>query len=224
MLSVLKKIILGFLCLLVVGFVILFFNVFNVSFNNGLSVSLKEDYENNKIVMLVTGNTGASYTQSASGAKSTIDITNVKVTDNNFLSLQNAILNETNKRRAEYNLKALKYSEAAENVAKAKTKEMFTRNYFEHTSPYTGDLKSQFSTWGSIKLGSNATVIGENIMYLNKYSKSEITAKYLVDQWMNSEKHRENILNPSYTQIGIAVYYGSDSRCYAAQEFVTPID
>ena len=140
------------------------------------------------------------------------------------MSLEAAIVSETNARRADYNLAPLSYNEAAENVAKAKTKEMHSRNYFAHTSPYTGDLKTQFSKWGSLKLGTNATIIGENIMYLNKYKKAEVTAKFLVDQWMNSEKHRENILNPKYNKIGIAVYYGDDMRCYAAQEFVTPIN
>jgi|GEM_PF-3301884 len=228
MVSFFKKILMAFLFLLTIGFLILFFSVFNVSFNDGFSISFKDNFENNKIIMMVTGNTGNSYTAStitkSSGAKSNIDISDVKVTDDNFLNLEDAILKETNNRRAQYNLKPLTYSAAAENVAKAKTKEMYLKNYFEHTSPYSGDLKTQFSKWGSIKLGTNATIIGENIIYMNKYSKNEITAKYLVDQWMNSEKHRENILNTQYTQIGIAVYYGDDTRCYAAQEFVTPIN
>jgi len=227
MISKLKKFFIILLLILILAFVILFFNVFDVSIKNGgLFVSLKEDYTENKIVMLVTGNTGNTYSASAnpSNSKSTIDISNIKVSDEDkFLSLEAAILSETNERRAEYGLKPLSYSEAAENVAKAKTKEMFVKDYFAHTSPYTGDLKTQFSKWGSIKLGTNATIIGENIMYLNNYNKKEVTAEFLVDQWMNSEKHRENILNSNYTEIGIAVYYGDDMRCYAAQEFVTPI-
>lgn len=228
MISKIRKFFAVFLILLIIGFVILFFNVFDISFENGFKVSLKKDYASNKIVMMVTGASGNSYTASAnpSSTKDTsIDITNVKVSDeDNFISLEAAILSETNARRADYNLAPLSYSAAAENVAKAKTKEMFTRNYFAHTSPYTGNLKAQFAKWGSIKLGTNATIIGENIMYMNNYNKKEITAKFLVDQWMNSEKHRENILNSNYTEIGIAVYYGDDMRCYSAQEFVTPIN
>lgn len=229
MISKIRKFFVVVLMLLIIVFVILFFNVFDISFDNGLQISLKENYASNKIVMMVTGASGNSYTASANPSNTkkdtSIDISNVKVSDeDNFISLEAAILSETNARRADYNLAPLSYSAAAENVAKAKTKEMFTRNYFAHTSPYTGNLKSQFAKWGSIKLGTNATIIGENIMYMNNYNKKEVTAKFLVDQWMNSEKHRENILNSNYTQIGIAVYYGDDMRCYAAQEFVTPIN
>ena len=224
MIPILKKILAAFLGLLMIALIVLFFNIFNVTLNNGISISLKDNYENNKIIRLVTGTSGNTYsapTSTSSGSK--ISISNVQVVkDDNFLSLQDAILKQTNAMRAENGLQPLKYSKAAENVAKAKTKEMWEKNYFEHTSPYTGDLKAQFSAWGSIKLGVNATIIGENILYMNKYNKSEVTAEFLVQQWMNSEKHRENILNANYTQIGIAVFYGDDMRCYASQEFVTP--
>ena len=36
----------------------------------------------------------------------------------------------------------------------------------------------------------------------------------VVDGWMNSRGHRENILNPSMTQIGVAVAIASDGTPY----------
>ena len=65
MISKVKKFFIGFLLLLIVGFVILFFNVFNISFENGIKISLKEDYASNKIVMLVTRTSGNSFSASA---------------------------------------------------------------------------------------------------------------------------------------------------------------
>lgn len=40
------------------------------------------------------------------------------------------------------------------------------------------------------------------------------SAAGVIDGWMNSSGHRENILNPSMTQIGIAVAIAADGTLY----------
>ena len=42
--------------------------------------------------------------------------------------------------------------------------------------------------------------------------------------WMNSQVHRDNILNPKSTQIGIgyAYYYGSTYKGYYTLDFIQP--
>lgn len=37
---------------------------------------------------------------------------------------------------------------------------------------------------------------------------------------MNSQGHRENILNPNFTKIGVGLHIGSDGRYYWAQMFI----
>jgi uncharacterized protein YkwD len=60
----------------------------------------------------------------------------------------------------------------------------------------------------------HASSAGENVAYGN------VTADQMMTMWMNSEGHRENILNPSYTAIGIAAVADPDGRWYGVQDFI----
>lgn len=40
------------------------------------------------------------------------------------------------------------------------------------------------------------------------------SANGVVNGWMNSSGHRANILNPAFTQIGVAVSYAADGTPY----------
>ena len=42
----------------------------------------------------------------------------------------------------------------------------------------------------------------------------------MMTMWMNSPGHKANILNPSYTGIGIAAVTDSTGRWYGVQDFV----
>jgi uncharacterized protein YkwD len=56
---------------------------------------------------------------------------------------------------------------------------------------------------------------GENIAYGN------VNADAMMTMWMNSPGHRANILNGSYTGIGIGAVETSAGRWYGVQDFVT---
>ena len=69
---------------------------------------------------------------------------------------------------------------------------MADNRYFSHTSPTYG------SPFQMIKnFGISYRTAGENI------AAGQRTPKAVVDAWMNSSGHRANILNASYTQIGV---------------------
>jgi uncharacterized YkwD family protein len=91
-------------------------------------------------------------------------------------------------------------------VARYKSQDMVDKNYFSHTSPTYGspfDMMKQF--------GISYRTAGENIAYGYR------TPESVVEGWMNSEGHRKNILNPSFTQIGVG--YVSDGH-YWTQMFI----
>ena len=77
-------------------------------------------------------------------------------------------------------------------VARYKSQDMRDLGYFSHTSPTYG---SPFNMMKSF--GISYKTAGENI------AKGYATPKAVVDAWMNSPGHRANILNPSYTHIGV---------------------
>ena len=91
-------------------------------------------------------------------------------------------------------------------VARYKSQDMKDKKYFSHTSPTYG---SPFDMMKSF--GISYKTAGENIAY--GYSTPEAVVK----GWMNSEGHRKNILNPSFTQIGVG-YVASGN--YWTQMFI----
>ncbi|WP_077324539.1 CAP domain-containing protein [Virgibacillus siamensis] len=98
----------------------------------------------------------------------------------------------TNKERTERGLSELKVSTELSKVAREKSRDMAENNYFSHNSPTYGspfDMMKQF--------GISYRTAGENI------AKGQRTPQEVVNAWMNSEGHRKNILNPSFTHIGV---------------------
>jgi uncharacterized protein YkwD len=72
---------------------------------------------------------------------------------------------------------------------------MRDRGFFSHTDP---DGLSPFDRGDR----AGVTVLGENIAYGQPDPASVMTA------WMNSPGHRANILDCSYTKLGVGVAYG----------------
>lgn len=126
------------------------------------------------------------------------------------------VLQWTNANRADGGLAALTINVRLTAAAQAKLKDMFAKQYFEHVSPTgvgPGDLATQ--------AGYAFVVEGENLA-LGDFGSD----KGLLDAWMNSPGHRANIMNASYTQIGIAVgkgVYEGQTTWLAVQEFGKPL-
>lgn len=91
-------------------------------------------------------------------------------------------------------------------VARYKSQDMKDKGYFSHTSPTYG---SPFAMMKSF--GISYRTAGENI------AKGYSTPEEVVKGWMNSPGHRANILNSSFTHIGVG-YVASGS--YWTQMFV----
>ena len=106
--------------------------------------------------------------------------------------MEDEVLVLVNKERAKNGLKALTMDENVRKVARTKSSDMSTKNYFSHTSPTYG---SPFDMLKSFGISYKSA--GENI------AQGYTTAEAVVKGWMNSSGHRANILNANYTKIGI---------------------
>ncbi|MFD2760165.1 CAP domain-containing protein [Lentibacillus juripiscarius] len=98
----------------------------------------------------------------------------------------------TNQERTAQGLEPLKVDTELSKVAREKSRDMAANNYFSHDSPNYGspfDMMKQF--------GIAYQTAGENI------ARGQRTPQQVVDGWMNSEGHRENIMNPNFTHIGV---------------------
>ena len=129
-------------------------------------------------------------------------------TGNGFVSQSeyvNEVLRLVNKYRAENGLGALTLDSALCGAADVRAKEIKTS--FSHTRP---DGSSCFTVLS--QLGINYGGAGENIAYGQSSPEEVMTA------WMNSDGHRANILNSSFTKLGVGVY-SSGGTLYWAQMF-----
>lgn len=119
-------------------------------------------------------------------------VLNIPNTDSTVLKFENEVIRLTNEIRAKNGLKPLTANWELSRVARYKSEDMQQNNYFSHTSPIYG------SPFNMIKnFGVSYKSAGENI------AKGQRTPEAVVNAWMNSSGHRANILNSSYTQIGV---------------------
>lgn len=118
------------------------------------------------------------------------------------------VIRLTNAEREKAGLNPLEMDDSLMKAADVRVKEM--GESFSHTRPDG----SKYIT-AAQEAGYSGSYVGEN------GSAGKSTAEYIVSSWMNSEGHRENILNPNYNYIGVAYNYniGSEYGSYCVQIF-----
>lgn len=108
------------------------------------------------------------------------------------------IINLTNQERANDGLNQLKENNNLDRAARLKASDMFSKDYWAHYAP------DGTSPWYFFSLvGYKYSTAGENL------ARDFATSGGVVSAWMASEGHRANILNSSYTEIGVAVVNGN---------------
>ncbi|BCZ44947.1 hypothetical protein psyc5s11_10140 [Clostridium gelidum] len=120
---------------------------------------------------------------------------------------ENKILELMNEKRTEVGLQPLTIDNTLLQVARYKSNHMIQYNYFDHTN----SDGTKWTNWLK-EIGYRYTTTGENIAY-NTYDAVE-----LFNQWWNSSEHRANMMNASYTKVGIGVINGND-KYMGTQEF-----
>jgi uncharacterized protein YkwD/uncharacterized membrane protein required for colicin V production len=123
---------------------------------------------------------------------------------------EDEMLKLVNAERTSRGLPALELDPRLVPIARQHSEEMFRLKYFGHQSPVNG---SPFDRLAAAKISYSRA--GENLAYAHSVA---VAHRGLMD----SEGHRENILRPEFTRIGIGVISaGSYGRMFT-QMFVTP--
>ncbi|RDU36803.1 hypothetical protein DRW41_12200 [Neobacillus piezotolerans] len=125
-------------------------------------------------------------------------------------SVEQQVITLTNQERAKHGLKALAHDWELSRVARYKSVDMRDKGYFSHTSPTYGSPFTMMKNFGIAYRSA-----GENI------AAGQTTAAEVVRAWMNSQGHRENILNRGYTHIGVGYAAGGSQRHYWTQMFIS---
>ena len=119
-------------------------------------------------------------------------ILNIPQISNTVLSYENEVIRLVNEIRVENGLKPLMANWELSRIARYKSEDMSNNRYFSHTSPTYGTPFQMIKAFGLSYRSA-----GENIAYGYGVPAA------VVNGWMNSSGHRANILNASYTQIGV---------------------
>lgn len=130
-------------------------------------------------------------------------------TGSSYSAFQNEVLRLVNVERAKNGLGALSMNSALAKTATLKSQDMAKNNYFSHTSPTYGspfDMMKQF--------GISYRTAGENI------AMGQTSPAQVMNGWMNSPGHRANILNGSFTKIGVGVAQNANGQYYWTQQFI----
>ncbi len=119
------------------------------------------------------------------------------------------VLNLTNAERQKAGLKPFSGDYTNLNrSARAKSEDMAKNNYFSHTSPTYGEPFAMMRNFG-VQYQS----AGENI------AKGQPSPEQVVQAWMASPGHRANIMNTSYTHMGVGYVANNGQPCWT-QQFV----
>lgn len=127
--------------------------------------------------------------------------------------IEQFIFTKVNEERVRAGMSTLSYSGLMEKYARIKSQDMGDRNYFDHKNPEGELITAQMD-----RDGISYRSWGENIAYIGGVSDINELANQFMTNWMNSQGHRENILSPNFTSIGVGVYKVGN-RYYATQEF-----
>ena len=121
----------------------------------------------------------------------------------------------TNQKRAEQGLSPLTINSQLNEAAQRKAGDMFAFNYWSHVSP------SGRSPWSFFQeVGYKYLYAGENL------ARDFMDSQAVVEAWMNSASHRDNVLNGNYKEIGLAVVNGTLNgveTTLVVQMFGTPL-
>lgn len=120
----------------------------------------------------------------------------------------------TNEEREKNGLKDLKLNQELSLAAQKKAEDMFTKNYWAHFGP-NGETPWNFI----VQSGYQYEHAGENL------AKNFMFSNGVVNAWINSPTHKENLLRPVYTDVGFAVVNGvlnNEETTLVVQMFGTP--
>ena len=144
----------------------------------------------------------------AFGALQTGAIVAVPVNRTELRSMEKEVVRLINAERDARGLSPLRSVPRIARISRKKAVDLRDNNYFDHTSPTYGtpfEMLRHFSV--------TYHYAGENI------AKGYDTPEQVVQAWMASKGHRQNILNPNYTKIGVGCIDGI-SGPYWVQLFI----
>lgn len=112
---------------------------------------------------------------------------------------------ETNAYREKHNLTILQRDQGLDKVAQKWAEHMAEINRMYHNSKILEEVPKTF------------TYVGENVAWLTGYGND--SAYRVVNNWINSPSHKENMDNPQYDHLGVGYYTDDRGKTWVVQVF-----
>lgn len=115
-------------------------------------------------------------------------------------TIRKTILSLVNEERKKVGVPPLVFNSILQSTAQNYAEDMLKRDFFGHTDPDGHSSLDRMRSAGYIQAPCDCGwrySTGENI------AKGQKTASEVMKDWMASSGHRENILNPAYTELGV---------------------
>jgi uncharacterized protein YkwD len=141
------------------------------------------------------------------GAEDNCPDAELEPTAQNLAHVSEVIFCLMNAMRANAGLPALVQQDQLAQASVGHSQDMVSQKYFAHDSLDGRDVVARLTNAGYIPK-SGDWVVGENLAW---GSGVLATPKSLVNAWMNSPPHRENLLAPDYREVGMGVVFGTPS-------------
>ena len=124
------------------------------------------------------------------------------------------LFSSANDVRRQHHLGALRTSPALAEVALAHAQDMARNDYLSHVNPEGQDPLQRVQAAGI----EGFKLLAENIGSSNVTDDRVLT---IVEEWLRSPRHRENLLNPAFNTSGVAVVEAPNGRTLAVQLYAT---
>lgn len=152
----------------------------------------------------------------------------------NIEEIEKKIHDHINAVRASQGLNPLSYNTELVEIARAYSQQMAKEDFFSHYDPQGRHVADRYYAAGftcGIRSGDYFYDGGENLSSLSvgkwispfgsiiEYYTSDELSYRVVNGWMNSPGHRENILQDVWQSEGIGVAIADDGRMYVTENF-----
>lgn len=145
----------------------------------------------------------------------------------NRTAAERAIAAAINRERTARDLDPVEYRPGLADVARNHSRDMIARDYYAHESP---DGETPFGRVQSSSVSCSS--VGENIAASwwqrefestdgkrTLHTTPEELADGLVEQWLNSPEHRENMLRPDWERTGVGIAVTAEGEVLVTQNF-----
>lgn len=127
-------------------------------------------------------------------------------------SLERRAFDLVNAERVRNGLKPFVWDGSLCRVSRMHSEKMARQNFFSHIAPDGADPVGRLRAGGIVYKS-----LGENLAF-NQGANDPVTLA--VNQWMNSPKHRGNIMRENFTHSAIGIARSADGGVYLTQVFI----